>query len=133
MRRSKINLIVCAGLFLAGVLGCNMTTAKLGSLKIGKDKAVSSESASFAAGDPVYAIGTVSNAPGKVKVKGLLAFEDVEGQKRPIPGLEKTLELEAWHDTYTFTPPRVAQRKYKISDADTLGREKIKNRLPLVS
>jgi hypothetical protein len=106
------------GLLLVVILACNASTANLSSLKIGKDKAVSSESSSFGANDTVYAVGTVSNAPGKVKVKGLLAFEDVEGQKQgPIPGLEKTLELEgSGTATYTFTPPPDGwpKGKYKI-------------------
>jgi hypothetical protein len=118
MRRSKLNLILCGGLFLAGILACNMSTANLSSLKIGKDRAVSSETNSFAPEDTVYAVGTVSNAPGKVKVKGLLAFEDVEGQKQgPIPGLEKTLDLDgSGTATYTFTPPPEGwpKGKYKI-------------------
>lgn len=100
------------------VLACNASTANLSSLKIGKDKAVSSESSSFGPNDTVYAVGTVSNAPGKVKVKGLLAFEDVEGQKQgPIPGLEKTLDLEgSGTATYTFTPPPDGwpKGKYKV-------------------
>lgn len=103
---------------MAVILACNVSTANLSSLKIGKDKAVSSESSSFGPNDTVYAVGTVSNAPGKVKVKGLLAFEDVEGQKPgPVPGLEKTLDLEgSGTATYTFTPPPDGwpKGKYKI-------------------
>lgn len=103
---------------MAVVLACNVSTAKLSSVKISKDKTASSETSSFSANDTVYAVGTVANAPGKVKVKGLLAFEDVEGQKQgPIPGLEKTLELEgSGTATYTFTPPPDGwpKGKYKI-------------------
>lgn len=103
---------------MAVLLACNASTANLSSLKISKDKTASSESSSFGPNDTVYAVGTVSNAPGKVKVKGLLAFEDVEGQKQgPIPGLEKTLELEgSGTATYTFTPPPDGwpKGKYKI-------------------
>ena len=107
MRKGKLNLAVSCGLVLLAVVACSMSTANLSGLKIGKDKAVSSESSSFGPNDTVYAIGTVSNAPGKVKVKGLLAFEDVAGQtKGPIPGLEKTLDLDgSGTATYTFTPP----------------------------
>ena len=63
-------------------------------------------------------MGTVANAPGAVKVKGLLAFEDVEGQQAgPIPGLEKTLDLPgSGTATYSFTPPASGwpKGKYKI-------------------
>ena len=107
MRKVELNLGVSCGLLLVAVLACSYSTANLSSLKIGKDKAVSSETSAFGPNDTVYAVGTVSNAPGKVKVKGLLAFEDVAGQtKGPIPGLEKTLDLDgSGTATYTFTPP----------------------------
>ena len=109
MQKSKINLLLVSGVLLVTVLACNFsaTTANLSSLKVGKDRTVSSETSTFGPNDVVYAVGTVSNAPGKVKVKGLLAFEDVAGQtKGPIPNLEKTLDLEgSGTATYTFTPP----------------------------
>jgi hypothetical protein len=118
MPKTKLNFAIATGLFLAVILACNVSTANLSSLKVGKDKAVSSETSTFAPTDTVYAVGTVSNAPGKVKVKGLLSFEDVEGQKPgPIPGLEKTLDLESSGTaTYSFTPPPEGwpKGKYKI-------------------
>ena len=118
MAKTKLNFAIATGLFLAVILACNVSTANLSSLKVGKDKAVSSETSTFAPTDTVYAVGTVSNAPGKVKVKGLLSFEDVEGQKPgPIPGLEKTLDLESSGTaTYSFTPPPEGwpKGKYKI-------------------
>ena len=63
-------------------------------------------------------MATISNAPGAVKVKGRLAFEDVEGEQAgPIPGLEKTLDLPgSGTATYTFTPPSSGfpKGKYKV-------------------
>jgi hypothetical protein len=107
-------------LVLIGMLSfaCSFSTAHLSSLKVGKDQKVSQETDTFAANDTVYALATVSNAPGKVKVKGQLAVEDVAGEKvGPIPGLEKTLELEgSGTATFTFTPPPDGwpKGKYKI-------------------
>ena len=118
MAKTKFNFAVTAGLMLLVLLACNLSTVRLSSLKIGKDKAVSSESNTFEPNQTVYVIGEVSNAPGKVKVKGLLAIEDVEGQKPgPIPGLEKTLELDGSGSArYSFTPPPEGwpKGKYKI-------------------
>ncbi|HMH45163.1 MAG TPA: hypothetical protein VK557_16865 [Pyrinomonadaceae bacterium] len=95
-----------------------MSTANLSSLKVSKDKAGSSETSSFGPNDTIYVVGTAANAPGKVKVKGLLAFDDVAGQTAgPIPGLEKTLDLEgSGTATYTFTPPPDGwpKGKYKV-------------------
>src|SRR5260370_1056909 len=83
MPRTSLNLIIALGCLLAVALACNFSasTANISNLKLGKDKNVSSESSSFTPSDTIYAVGTVSNAPGKVKVKGLLAFEDVAGQQ----------------------------------------------------
>ena len=118
MRKSNVNLAICSALLLVVVLACSMSTANLSSLKVSKDKSGSSETSSFARNDTVYVVGTVSNAPGKVKVKGLLAFDDVAGQQPgPIPGLEKTLDLEgSGTATYTFTPPPDGwpKGKYKV-------------------
>jgi hypothetical protein len=107
-------------LVLIGALSfaCSFSTAHLSSLKIGKDRDVSREASTFAPNDTVYALATVSNAPGKIKVKGQLAIEDVAGENAgPIPGLEKTLELDgSGTATFTFTPPAAGwpKGKYKV-------------------
>ncbi|HEY3104571.1 MAG TPA: hypothetical protein VGJ69_13345 [Pyrinomonadaceae bacterium] len=102
----------------AFALSCSFSTAHVSSLKVGKDRAISQEASSFEPNDTVYAVATVSNAPGKVKVKGRLVVEDVPGQQTgPIPGLEKTLDLEgSGTATFTFTPPPDGwpKGKYKI-------------------
>jgi hypothetical protein len=102
----------------AFALSCSFSTAHLSSLKVGKDRAISQEASTFEPNDTVYSIATVSNAPGKVKVKGRLVIEDVPGQQTgPIPGLEKTLDLEgSGTATFTFTPPPDGwpKGKYKI-------------------
>ena len=120
MTKTNLSLLIACALLLAAAFGCNFSasTANLSDLKIGKDKAVTSETTTFGPNDTMYAVGTVANAPGKVKVKGQLAFEDVAGQTAgPIPGLEKTLDLDgSGTATYTFTPPPDGwpKGKYKI-------------------
>lgn len=105
-------------IFLAVLFACNFSTAHLSSLKVGKDRAVSQETNSFGPNDPFYAIATVSNAPGKIRVKGQLVVEDVAGEKPgPVPNLEKTLDLESSGTaTFSFTPPPSGWPvgKYKI-------------------
>jgi hypothetical protein len=118
MRTNRLNFAIASMLLAVAVLACSASTANISSLKIGKDKSVSQETASFGANDSVYALATISNNPGKVKVKGLMAFEDVAGQQTgPVPGLEKTLELDgSGTATYTFTPPPDGwpKGKYKL-------------------
>jgi hypothetical protein len=105
-------------LFGALAFACSFSTAHLSSLKTGKDRAVTQETNTFSPTDAVFAVATVSNAPGKVKVKGQLAIDDVPGQKPgPVPGLEKTLDLEgSGTATFSFTPPPDGwpAGKYKI-------------------
>ncbi|HJQ33957.1 MAG TPA: hypothetical protein VJ866_17385 [Pyrinomonadaceae bacterium] len=120
MRTTRINLLLGLGLLVAFAVACNFSasTANISELKLGKGQGATPEATSFAASDTVYAVATVSNVPDKVKVRGVLSFEDVEGeQKGPIPGLEKTLDLPgSGTASYTFTPPPSGwpKGKYKI-------------------
>ena len=120
MRTNRVNLALSIGILIVAGLACNYsaTTANISDLKLSKDKDASQTTTTFAASDTVYAVATVSNAPGKVKVKGLLAVDDVEGEKAgPIPGLEKTLDLDgSGTATFTFSPPTSGwpKGKYKV-------------------
>jgi hypothetical protein len=118
MRTNRFNFALASGLLAIAALACSATTANISSLKIGKDKDVSQENSTFGANDTTYALATISNAPGKVKVKGRLVFEDVPGQQAgPVPGLEKTLDLAgSGTATYSFTPPPEGwpKGKYKV-------------------
>lgn len=120
MRTKKRDLVLGLGLLIFAGLACNFSasTANISDLKLGKDKDVSAAAGSFAASDTVYALATVSNAPGAVKVKGRLVIDEVEGeQSGPIPGLEKTLDLPgSGTATYTFSPPPSGwpKGKYKV-------------------
>lgn len=118
MRTNRLNFGIASGLLAVAVLACSASTANISNVKIGKDKSVSQETNSFEANDPVYAVATISNNPGKVKVKGRVDFEDVAGQQAgPVPGLEKTLEMDGSGTAiYTFTPPPEGwpKGKYKV-------------------
>ena len=130
MPKFNYKFALASGLLLMVILACSASTANLSSVKVSKDKSGSPETSSFAAEDTIYVVGTISNAPGKVKVKGALAFEDVSGQKPgPIPGLEKTLDLEgSGTATYTFTPPPsgwpAGKYKVEVTLMDDSGQQK---------
>ena len=88
------------------------STANISSLKIGKDKSVTTETSTFGPNDTVYAVATISNSISKVKVKGRLIPEDA-----PDKGNETTIELPgSGTATFTFTPPAEGfpPGKYKI-------------------
>src|SRR6266581_5122515 len=120
MNRNTLVLFIAAGCLLTVVLACNFsaTTANISSVKIGKDRNVNQEANAFAPGDPIYVVATISNAPGKVKVKGQMIVESAEGLTAgPFPGLEKTLDLDgSGTATYSFTPPPSGwpPGKYKV-------------------
>lgn len=120
MRTARGGLAVSLGVLVFAALACNFSasTANISDLKLFKDKAATQATSSFAATDTIYAVATISNAPGAVKVKGRLAIENVEGQETgPIPGLETTLDLPgSTTATFTFTPPSSGfpKGKYKV-------------------
>ncbi len=120
MRANRLNFMLSAGFVLVVVLACKFsaTTANISSLKLGKDKTVTNQTSTFEPDDPIYALAEISNAAEKLKVKGRLAIEDVEGQKSgPVPGLEDDVELPgSGTATFTFTPPKSGwpKGKYKV-------------------
>jgi len=120
MRTNGWNSVLALTLLLTVALACKFSasTANISSLKLGKDKNVSKETSSFGTHDTVYAVAEISNAPGKIKVKGRLLVDDVEGQKAgPIPGLEDTVELGGSGTAiFTFSPPSSGwpKGKYKL-------------------
>lgn len=120
MQTQKRSLAFGLGVLVFTALACNMsaTSANISGLKLGKDKEVSAETSTFGEGETVYAVATVSNVPDKVKVKGRLVIEEVEGeQSGPIPGLENTLDLAgSGTATFTFSPPASGwpKGKYKV-------------------
>jgi hypothetical protein len=120
MGTNRGNLILGLGVVIIIALACKFSasTANISSLKLGKDKNVSEETSNFSPSDTAYAVAEISNAPGKTKVRGRLAIEDVPGQKTgPIPGLEDTVDLPGSGTAiFTFTPPPSGwpKGKYKL-------------------
>lgn len=109
MRTKRWDFALGLGVLLVTALACSFSasTANISSLKLGKDKAAATEASSFAAADTIYAVAVISNAPDKLKVKGILSAEQVEGlDAGPLPGGETTVELPgSGTATFTFTPP----------------------------
>jgi hypothetical protein len=120
LRTQRLNLALALGVLLAFGLACSFSasTANISGLKLGKDKEAANETTTFGTTDTVYAVATISNVPDKVKVKGRLVIDDVEGeQSGPIPGMETTLDLAgSGTATFTFSPPASGwpKGKYKV-------------------
>lgn len=109
MSGKKWNLACALCLVLATVLACNFsfTTANLSSLKLSKEKSASTTASSFGPKDTIYAVADVSNSPGKIKLKGRLLADSIEGYTSGtvLPGAETTIEMPgSGTGTFTFTP-----------------------------
>src|SRR5258706_14454296 len=103
MQTPRSILVISLGLLVVIALACKFSasTANISGLKIGKDKSVTTETSTFGPKETVYAGATISNSPGKGKVKGRLVPEDA-----PDKGNETTMELPGnGTATFTFTPP----------------------------
>lgn len=113
MQTNRFNFLLSLGLLVAVVLACNASTANLSSLKLSKDKSGSPEVSTFSPNDTIYAVGTASNVPGKVKVKCRLVTDGAEG----LEPLEITLDLPgSGTAAFTLTPPPTGwpTGKYKV-------------------
>ncbi|MDX6692622.1 MAG: hypothetical protein QOF02_225 [Blastocatellia bacterium] len=120
MNAKRWNLVCALAIVLAATLACkfSFTTANISSLKLSKEKDGSTNS-SFGRQDKVYAMADVSNAPGKMKLKGRLLIDNIEGYKSgdPVPGMETTIDLPGSSMGYfTFSPPSAGWPKgsYKV-------------------
>lgn len=120
MRTTKWVIAFSLSLMLMVLSACHFsfTTANISDLRLGKDKAVSQPTTSFASNDKIYAVADISNAPSAIKVKGRLLVDAVEGQKSgPIPGIETTVDMNgSGSANFTFTPPPAGWPKgrYKV-------------------
>ena len=90
MITNNLKLVFGVGLLLAVVLACGSTTANISSLKLSTDEAAKNETKTFKPGDKVYSVAQISNNGGKVEVKWRILRDD----GTPVPGAEKTLEVE---------------------------------------
>jgi hypothetical protein len=92
--RKSINSGIGLGLLLAIVLACGATTANISSLKMSNDEAGQNETKSFKPGDKIYTTAQIANNGGKVDVKWRILYDDGDKAGQPVPGAEKTLEVE---------------------------------------
>ena len=90
----NISLVVGLGLLLAVLLACGATTANISSLKISTDEEAKNETKTFKPGDKVYTTAQIANNGGKVDVKWRILYDDGDKAGQPVPGAEKSLEVE---------------------------------------
>lgn len=89
------SVAVISAIFMLILQSCSFSTANMSSLKTAKDKDGKSESTNFTTGDTLNALATISNNPGKVKVKFSLMAEDVKGMTKgeTLKGSDITVEI----------------------------------------
>lgn len=134
MRPGRLSPLLALGLLVALFVACNFsfTTAKLSSLKIGKDEKVSTETDTFAPGDRVYAVADISGTNDTHQVTFKVFYEDVEGERsgEMVEGAEKTLDVEGSNTaTFWITLPRnFPNGTYKIEVTMTREGERVDQR-----
>jgi hypothetical protein len=108
-RLSKIRGPLVGALVALALVACSASTAHIGSLKVGKDKDVATETATFGAHDTIYAVASADNLPNAVTMKWQLVAVNVKGQQpnAAIPSLDMSKDLTTQDNsaTYTLTPP----------------------------
>lgn len=94
--KKYFSMIAPFALFIFVIIGCNLSTANMSSFSTSKDKEGKTPSTTFKSGETLYANSTISNNPGKVKVKTYLVADDAEGTTKgeTIEGSEVTVELD---------------------------------------
>jgi len=128
MRSMKLSVIPALGVLLLAS-ACNFSTAHISSLKLGKDKAVTQETTTFAPTDTIYGVAEIGNS-GKTTDKVRLIIVNVPGQQPgPIPGLETSVALESSGTAnFNFTPPTAGwpagKYKFEVSMLDENGVQK---------
>lgn len=100
---------------LAALLGltlltaaCSFSTAHIGSMKVGKNSALTAQATTFGPHDSIYASGDANNVPDKVAMQWHLVAENVSGQPHnsTISELDKSFDLISDGTTsYNLSPP----------------------------
>ena len=103
--KNKFQLAIAISALFAFGIACNMSTANLSSLKVGKDQNVSTEASTFKSGEKVYGVAVVSNAPSETTVKFQLTADAVEGMTKgeQIKGSNVDLKVPDGGGTATFS------------------------------
>ncbi|HSY48404.1 MAG TPA: hypothetical protein VLC46_06310 [Thermoanaerobaculia bacterium] len=124
MKRSVLPVL---GLLLASA--CNFSTAHITGVKIGKDKAMTQQTTTFATTDTIYGAAEIGNA-GKTKEKIRLIVVDVAGQQPgPIAALDSAVDLDSSGTAeFNYSPPPAGwpagKYKFEVSMMDENGVQK---------
>jgi hypothetical protein len=100
-------LIALLGLALL-TSACSVSTAHIGSFKVGKDHALTTQASAFGPHDSIYASADADNIPDKVALQWQLVAENVSGQPHnsTISQFNKSFDLTSdATTTYDLSPP----------------------------
>jgi len=126
VKRSFLGLALPVLIVMTAAWACNMSTANLSELKVGKDKDVTQAASTFKAGDTIYANAVVSNNPGKVTVKMHIVVDDAPGMTKGtmVPNSDVSMEVDGDGTVrYNFeTSPATKGGKFTVV-ADMLNEE----------
>lgn len=127
MRSMKRSVLPVLAVLLASA--CNVSTAHITGVKIGKDKAMTQQTTTFATTDTIFGAAEIGNA-GKTKEKVRLIVVDVAGQQPgPIAALDTSVDLDSSGTAeFNYAPPPagwpVGKYKFEVSMLDESGVQK---------
>ena len=105
--KNRLQLMFSISALFAVCIACNMSTANMSSFKVGKDGEIKAESANFKAGETIYGVATISNAPGETTVKFQLSADEVTGMTKGemIKGSDVAVKVPSGGGTATYSLP----------------------------
>lgn len=125
--KKTITTIFAIGLlvFVATGFACSFTTASMGDLKFGKNDKAEPAATSFNAGEPIYAVVQVSNAPSKTKLAFKVTYENVAGKTKgeelgPIKPNDVEGSMILWQ---SFTAQSPGEYRVEATLTDDTGKK----------
>ena len=114
-----IGLLVILGAACSG----SFTTANISELKFGKNDKAEPVATTFAVGEKIYAVGTVSNTSSKHKMTFKVTYDNVAGKSKGDEALKDSLDFEGARPIwFAFNVPLPGEYKVEMSLADDTGK-----------
>lgn len=123
MRLTVGRLLLPLTLIVGLALACNWSTANIKDVKMSKDQDGKEEMSKVGPGETIYAVSSVANNPGTVKVKWRVLYDDVKGKKSGdvasfLDGADgKSMDIDKDRSIYLslkFPSSGAANGKYKV-------------------
>lgn len=124
--KKHLGAVLALALLIIVALACSgsFNTANISELKFGATKDASPSSTTFKTGDDVYAVATVSNASGKLKLTWRVTYEDAPPKAKGEEVGNKTMDFEGSSQLWQqFSSPIPGEYKVEATLTDESGKK----------